>query len=209
MPEYLDLPEYEWDDVIKAYRHADTGEVVSDEQMQDLLDDLYDQAADEMAGMARDAVEGKMTAILFLLAAAFLLKQLYNAFSALAVGGWLHMTDEDWLRNGVLLSAEYNYLSGMAQDIEGNKLSVVQADSRIRLYMGRAYARYWEILVRERTMSSMFTEYRWMDTKDERECGDCPMYAAQGWVRIGTFGTVPGAGATACLGACRCWLEFR
>ena len=209
MTAYADLPDYVWDDKVRAYRYVDTGEIVSDEQMQDLLDDLYDEAADEMAGLARDAVEKKMTAVLFLLAAAFLLKQLYNVFAALAVGGWARMTADDWLRNGVLLSSEYQYLAGMAQDVQAGNLTAVQADARIRLYMGRAYARYWELLVRERMTLDTYTLYRWMDVRDEKECADCPQYADQGWVRVGTLGTVPGAGATECLGACRCWLEFQ
>jgi hypothetical protein len=208
------LPGYMWDDRMAGGRYRDaSGRLVSAETIRALLVDIHDASASRFAALARDAVEGHIGAAHFQRAMMVELRHLYNATSALAVGGYSRMTFAEYGRNGQILRQEYRYLAGFAQDIADGKLSVAQAEARARLYAGKAYSRYWDEISRVYQRSGAGEE-RWVTAADELVCHDgkdrmgCAELGQRGWVPIGTLPN-PGDGSTTCLGACRCHKEFR
>lgn len=218
------LPGYIWDQRLGngtgRYRHVLSdgrlGRIVSRDEIVGLLRDVSDASGAKFAGLARAAVEGRITPAEFFRAMQGELRALYNSTSALAVGGWNKMGPVEWGRNGRILGlgtkeypvGEYTSLAKFAQAIANGELTPAQAEARARLYAGKAYARYWQEDQLLRLAGGQY-EVLWEDVGDERECGRCPELAAMGWVEIGAHGTVPGAGATPCLGHCRCRLRYR
>jgi hypothetical protein len=188
------------------------GALVSRETIVGLIRDVHDASAARFGLLAQDAVAGRITAADFQQAMMLELRHLYNASSALAVGGYGNMTAVEWGRNGQILRGEYQYLAGFAADIADGKLSPAQADARARLYAGKAYSRFWAEHGLQQQAAG-FTEERWNTAADERVCTDgerlgCQGLGQLGWVPIGTLPN-PGDGSTQCLGACRCAKEYR
>lgn len=207
------LPGYWWDTRINhgrgGWRSQTTGQVVANSRIINLVNELSERSGDRIAELGRQAALGNVTPQEFQRAMQVELRNQYNANTALAKGGWNKVTPSEHGRNGAVLRNEYQHLTSFAQDLADGKLTPEQAAARARLYSGKAYSRFWQEDELERTKDAAYTMYRWRDVRDERECSDCSALAAQGWVPIGTFGTVPGAGDTVCLGNCRCELEYR
>jgi hypothetical protein len=210
------LPGYVWDKRLGStgrYRELTPtgalGRIVSRDSIVADLRSVHDAASLRYGNLAADAVNGLISPAKFQRAMEAELKASYNATSALARGGWSQMDAASFGRNGQLLRQEYGYLSGFAQDLADGNLSAAQAAARAKLYAGKAYSRYWAEDQLLKQNAGQVTEERWNDTGDARECSRCEQLAAMGWVPIGEHGTVPGAGATPCGGACRCDLEYR
>jgi hypothetical protein len=209
------LPGYAWDRRLGngsgRYREvlADgrLGRIVGRDRIVGELRSVAQASATRYANLAADAVGGRLSPAYFQEAMRAELRNLYNATSALARGGWSQMDAAAWGANGQILKGEYSYLAGFAQDIADGKLSEAQAMARAELYAGKAYSRYWAE-DRDMKIAAGYTEEQWLDTSDDRECGDCVALARRGRVPIGSLGTVPGAGDTACLGHCRCEIAF-
>lgn len=217
-PWFEALPGYAWDTRMKGGRYrlilpdGRLGPLVARDEIIRLVKDLHDASATRFGLLAQDAVAGRITASDFQQAMMLELRHLYNASSALAVGGYNKMTAVEWGRNGQILREEYRYLAGFAQDIADGKLTPAQADARARLYAGKAYSRFWaeNSLVQVR---AGFAEEQWVTAADERVCHDgerlgCNELGQLGWVIIDTLPN-PGDGSTECLGACRCEKEYR
>lgn len=217
-PWFESLPGYAWDNRFRGGRYriilpdGRLGALVSRDEIVAVVRNLHDASAARFGLLAQDAVAGRITAADFQQAMMLELKHLYNASSALAVGGYNRMTAVEWGRNGQILRSEYGYLAGFAQDIADGKLSPAQADARARLYAGKAYSRFWAEHSLQQQAAG-FTEERWNTAADERVCtggerAGCQGLGELGWVAIGTLPN-PGDGSTECLGACRCDKEFR
>lgn len=161
-----------------------------------------------LGDLAVAVAEKRLTQSDGVLAGAQLLKDLYNANSALARGGWRQMTFAAWGRNGQILRGEYAYWNRFMTEIAAGNLSESQIRARAALYVGKAYSRFWaedRILKLE---SAKWRYEQWIDMDDLVECSDCHDLAALGKVPAGTLKTVPGAGETRCLGACRCLIIY-
>lgn len=209
------LPGYVWDTRMRGGRYRTIGPegrlgpLVSRQTLVDDLRNIHDASAARFGNLAVDAVNGAISPAEFQRVLMGELKNLYNASSALARGGWSQMDAASFGRNGQILRGEYGHLAGFAQDIAAGRVSEAQAAARAKLYVGKAYSRYWSEDALQRRASGAYREERWNDTGDNRECHDCERLAGQGWVPIGSLGTVPGAGDTDCGGACRCEIEYR
>ena len=184
------------------------GKMVSAGDITDLSRNMADAQAGRMAALAQDAVEGRISPAVFQQAMQSELRNAYNANAALGKGGFQKMTAVEYGRNGGILQGEYRNLAQFAQDITDGKLTVAQAQARADLYGGKAYSRYVDEDARRKRESGDFTQEKWVDVGDERECIDCRGLAARGWVPIGTS-PIPAAGQTQCYGNCRCSLEYR
>jgi hypothetical protein len=188
------------------------GALVARDTIVGLIRDVHDASSARFGLLAQDAVAGLITPADFQQAMMLELRHLYNASSALAVGGYNNMTAVEWGRNGQILRGEYAYLAGFAQDIADGKLTPAQADARARLYAGKAYSRFWAEHSLQQLVAG-FTEERWNTAADERVCTGgmrlgCQGLGELGWVPAGTLPN-PGDGSTVCLGACRCAKEYR
>jgi hypothetical protein len=215
MPTRGYLPGYIWDSRMSyggRYRRVlpdgRLGQLVSRAEIVGGLRTLNANSARLLADLAEDVVAGYLMPQDFEQAAMLTLRNLYNANSALARGGWLQMDAAAWGRNGQLLRQEYVFLRRFTQELAAGNLSAAQARARAALYVGRAYSRFW---AEDAPLQQQYgkTEVTWIASDDERECVDCAAEAAIGWRPIAALDSVPGAGAQRCLGACRCTLEFR
>lgn len=207
-PLRAELPGFAWDDRLSGGRYRRVlpdgrlGRIVSRDEIVGLLRDVSDASGAKFAGMARAAVEGRITPAEFFRAMQGELRALHNACAALGVGGWGKVTPQIWGRNGQTLRGEYAYLRDFCEAVANGELTPAQAAARARLYAGKAYSRFWAE-DRLQQIAAGMVEERWDDTGDDRECSDCHALAARGWVPIGTLPS-PGDGSTECLGACRC-----
>ena len=184
------------------------GQLVARSEIVAGLRTLNANSARLLADLAEDVVNGLLLPSDFQQAAMVTLRNLYNANSALARGGWLQMDAAAFGRNGQLLRQEYVYLRQFSADLASGNVTVAQARARAAMYIGRAFSRFNS---EDQTMQVKYgkTEVLWVDTQGPNECNRCPELAAMGWVPIGAHGTVPGAGDTPCGGHCACLLEYR
>ncbi|HCB13617.1 MAG TPA: hypothetical protein DEP36_08655, partial [Gammaproteobacteria bacterium] len=83
-----------------------------------------------------------------------------------------------------------------------------QIAARARLYVNASGAAYEYGKLAAVIASGNFTEEFWQ-LGDAEHCADCESLNSQGWVKIGTLGTVPRAGATECLVNCQCEIRYR
>ena len=218
---FTSLPGFAWDKRLGStgrYRvilpDGRLGAIVSADSLTNLVRELHDASGARFGALAQDAVLGKITPADFQAAMMTELRHLYNASSALAVGGYNHMTSVEYGRNGQILRGEYRFLAGFAQAIANGDVSLAQADARARLYVGRAYSRFWSEFSLQQIQGGM-DEERWNTQEDERVCHTskdgkigCVELGDLGWVRIGTL-PAPGANEQPCGGACRCSKSFR
>lgn len=216
------LPGYVWDERLGGrYRRLNAngslGALVSRDTLVAGLREIAKRSETALGDLAMAVANNQLTVVDAQLAGQYLLKDLYNAYAALARGGWDRMDAAAWGRTGRILGlgtkdypvGEYASWRAFMTEIAQGNLSEANIRARAKLYAGKAYARYWQEDRLLKLAAGQFNEERWYDAKDERECGDCPALAALGWVPIGTFRTWPGAGATECLGNCRCAIAYR
>lgn len=202
------LPAYAWDTRSTRYRSIETGRYVARRKIVDLLRGVTDSAADRMGAIARLAARGDISPATFERAMQLELKHAANASAALGVGGWDRATNATHGRTGAALRVQYQFLRGFVRDIQAGGMNENVAASRAALYAGAAYNRYWTE-ERRGMLASGRTHVRWNVHHDSRECEDCARLGGLGWMPIETLPTTPGAGATACLGHCRCSLDYR
>lgn len=214
-------PGFVWDTRLKGGRYryvlpdGRLGALVSRDKLVAGLRELAANSETALQKLALALARGDLTLNDAQLAGQVLLKDLYNAFSALAHGGWAQMDAAAWGRNGRILGlgtreypvGEYASWRNFMQEIAAGKLSEAQIRDRAGLYAGKAYSRYWAENIR--IARSDFAEVHWNDVGGPEECSDCEHLALIGWMPIESLATVPGAGATRCLGNCRCSLSYR
>lgn len=206
------LPGFVWDVKNQVYRRVSAsgviGEVVSRETIVKVLDQLAARSERMLGDLVMALADDKITERDAYLAGRLLLKDLYNANSALARGGWSQMGAVAWGRNGRLLRDEYRFWQGFVEQVAAGALAEKEIRARAKLYSGRAYSRFWaeDRLLRMLAGDDLWEE--WIDRDDAVECGDCRDLASLGRVPLGTLATVPGAGDTACLGNCRCIILY-
>jgi hypothetical protein len=184
------------------------GRLVSRDKLVSGLREIAANSAQALQEIALGVADGRLLPADGQLAGQMLLKDLYNAYSALARGGWAQMDAASWGRNGQLLRGEYSHWKSFLAEIVDGKLSEAQIRARAALYVGKAYSRFWAEDRLLKLQSGAFTMEQWWDTRGPNECSDCAALAAMGRVPIGTIGTWPGAGQTRCGGACFCVLSY-
>jgi hypothetical protein len=191
------------------------GRLVSRQEFDGWLRTIAGNAEVSLADLAEDVLAGRLLPADFQQAGQYILKHLYNAYSALARGGWAQMDFAAWGRNGRILGqgtreypvGEYRSLAQFAKELAQGEMSIAQARARAELYVGRAFSRYWSesLLIAKQH----YTEVLWIDVGGPEECLDCLALAILGWLPISELTTIPGAGNTTCLGNCRCSLAYR
>ena len=193
------------------YRDLSTGRFVARSTIVDLLRNVTDTSAARLSELAAAVVRGEIPAGLFQRAAMMELKSLHLASAALGAGGWDRLTQADFGRIGATLKGEYRYLAGFVHDLELGKLTEAQAAARAALYAGKGYSQFYVTERREKNDRALkrgrILYARWHTVGDSEVCRDCQALEAIGWQPASLF-PVPGDGHTACLGNCRCSLEY-
>ena len=201
------LPGYVWDSRLRGgrfrsvYEDGRLGRIVAARDIVQQLRTLTERSGRLFANLAEDAFTGRITAADFQRALMGELRALYNANSALAVGGWQRMGPAEWGRNGGLLREEYRHLAAFAQELAEGKLSLAEARARAALYADNAYARYWQEDLRLKQEAGL-KEERLITMGDDRVCVICRSAERQGYVPLGTFGIPLHLG-------CRCEKAYR
>lgn len=206
------LPGYLWDAARGSYRrvlpNGTLGSYVTRDEIVAGLRQIAAASETLLGNLAMAVARGELTQNDGVLAGAQLLKDLYNANSALARGGWSKMDAAAWGRNGQILRGEYAYWKNFMAAVARGELSEAQIRARAALYVNKAYSRFFAEDRLLKLQDSSLTWESWLDTGGENECSDCLALAALGRVPIGTFKTVPGAGQTRCLSNCRCMILY-
>lgn len=217
-----DLPGYVWDERLGGGRYrrllddGRLGRIVSQREIVRLLRVIADEIADALGNFAVALSNGHITLADAELAGQAMLFDFYNAFTALGRGGWSKMNDAARLRSIIILTRGTSaYPVGELQSwrefmraIVSDSMTEQAIRARAALYAGKAYARFWE---EDRILRLQAGDYQWetwLDHDDDAECNDCLALAALGKVPLGALPTVPGAGDTRCLGACRCAIIY-
>lgn len=197
-------PEYIWNPPLRRYIDADTGRIVSNQQVRAALDAVILSAKQETRDLTKQLLDGKLALAEWQEQMAFNLKMQTLASFALAKGGWAQMTPSDWGRAGAELKKQYAYLQKFALDIQNGKISF---DGRILtradLYSERARGTFEDVR-REMARAEGFDRERRILGIAEH-CPDCLDAAARGWQEIGTL---PAIGDSVCRQHCHCRFEF-
>lgn len=217
------LPGYVWDERLSGGRYrrllpdGRLGRIVSQREVIANLRDLAETASTMLGDIAVLLSQGRLTLSDAELAGQMLLLDFYNAFTALGRGGWAQMDAAAYQRTATILTsgtshypvAEFASWRDFMAVAQTGQLSAAALRSRAKLYVGKAYSRYWyEERLRLLADTNLHQEV-WLAHDDDATCVDCQALAALGTVPLGTLGTVPGAGATRCLGNCRCAIAYR
>lgn len=110
----------------------------------------------------------------------------------------------DYGRIGANLRTEYAYLRRFSAQIADGKLSPAQINARAKQYIEGAYFNFESGKKESHKRTGWIWERRWMSPVEH--CKDCPVYAAQGWVPIGTL---PGIGQRCQCGSNdKCYFEY-
>lgn len=121
-------------------------------------------------------------------------------------GGIGSMTQADWGRVGRLIREQYKYAAKFESAL--GDLSEAAIVNRASLYAQATGAAFEYGHKAAIIVSGKFKEEFW-ELGDAEHCSDCVDLNAKGWVPIGDLGTVPRAGATACMVNCQCNLKYR
>lgn len=191
-PAGVRLPGYVWDRRLRGgrfrtvYDDGRLGRIVAPRDIVQQLRMLTDRSGRQFANLAEDAFTGRITVADFQRALIGELRALYNANTALALGGWQRLGPAEWGRNGGLLREEYRHLAAFAQELADGKLSLAEARARAQLYADNAYARYWQEDLRLKQEAG-FREERLVTVGDDRVCASCRAAERQGYAPLGTF----------------------
>lgn len=187
-----------WDATRARYRDADTKRFVSAKQVADLA-----QASLEETGKIASGIQAKELGAAL---RAEIKKETVRQYM-LGRGGVNQMTPRDWGRIGASVAEQYGYLDDFIKELD--QLSEAQIASRVKMYINSAREGFEKGKAEAAKQSGEFTEERWVVDTSKENCTDCLALAAQGWVKIGTLGQVPGDGGTQCLTHCGCKIEYR
>jgi hypothetical protein len=110
-----------------------------------------------------------------------------------------------------MVSEQYRYLDrkigNFFEQVEAGELSEDETARRARMYINSTREAY-EVAQGRRLQGSQYNEEKWFTTSGE-SCADCENLERLGWIEVGTLPSVPGAGKTACLTNCECYIAYR
>lgn len=198
------------------YRDSATGYLLSDDEVQGVLNGIIDQAnGDQVETLSTMLEDGRLSAEAYAIAFALLIEILYIQQAELGAGGRDQMTPALWALILGGLAIQYGFLERFAQQIKDGQLTAGQISARAKMYINSSRESFWMMRDEEAKRTGK-TEERWIDEGDSNVCGPCSDAGAMGWQPIGTF-SQPGSGRvmnrprTNCQGLtnCRCEKEYR
>ena len=208
-----------WDSnagLVGQYRNSTTGYILSDDEVQGILNEIIDQAnGDQVETLNTMLEDGRLSAEAYAIAFAILIEILYIQQAELGAGGREQMTPALWALIFGSLAIQYGFLERFAQQIKDGQLTAGQISARAKMYVNSSRESFW-MMRDEKARKEGMTEERWIDEGDSNVCGPCSDAGAMGWQPIGTFAQ-PGSGrvmnrpVTNCQGLtnCRCRKIYR
>ena len=205
-----------WDENREVFIDSDSGEELSLEDAEDLVDELIDDAAEDIDIIIEEFLDTEAPKpdgwhAAFIL----LLKDLFLTLGALGIGGiaLLDTTLSTQIQDA--LDRQLGYLAGFAVQVSQGRLSIRGIKQRSHMYTNSTRQSYWLSRDEFERRRSMVQE-RWITRGDNHVCSPCNDAEDENWRTIGTFAQ-PGSGivmispTTMCLGltSCRCRKEYR
>ena len=198
---------YRWNAVARRYVDADGAEV-SPENVRAALDDSVDDAAllllllttrlrpgaskpIDLPGW-RDGMDAGIRGV-------------HGLAAGLAVGGWARLDGAARAAAEGRVAGQLSFLDAFAGDLADGAVEGAAAEARAASY-ARAATGTFEAVNRAGSVAAGFAEER-RHLNSEKSCDQCPGYAGQGWVPIGTL---PGIGESCSCGSkCACSFAYR
>jgi hypothetical protein len=189
----------------------ETGEVLTQEEVEDLVDEIIDGiAGDDLASLVTALEEGRITVAQWMSDFALLLVALYIL---LALLGRARRDELSFV--SVLLIFQFDRLENLARQIADGQLTAGEVRRRSGMYVNSARQAYWSARDRDARRRGMVEE-RWGTMGDKNVCNPCTEAEMMGFQRLGTFAQ-PGSGRvmnspmTFCIGLanCRCRKFYR
>lgn len=198
-------PGYSWDERAGRYR-SQSGKFVSSNTIREACHDTAQASRDNMARLAGELRSGNLTLAEWQSGMMREIKTVHTAEAAAARGGWAQMSQSDWGATGNLIRKQYEYLDGMAIEIENGKQPLNgRLDARAKQYGQAGYGTFEQMERRYQENDNGMTEER-RTLHAQESCQDCIDIAARGWVAIGTL---PRIGDSRCRTNCACVFEYR
>ncbi len=205
------MPNWGWAEGTNRYRNLDTGRFVSAAQVRGWGAEAIDAGGLATNGFAEMVVDGRLNVRDWTLLMRDEIKDEYIQQYILGRGGLERMTQADWGSIGGSLKEQFVYLRRFSQQIASGELTVGQIQHRSRMYVNSAREAYSRAQGRV-AQGAGLREVRWVVQFEAEHCKSCLAFEALGWQKIADdpyHGATCGSGATECLTACRCHLEFR
>jgi len=205
-----------WEEENQLYRNTETGEILTYEQVLDLIDEIVDDMQDEVSDTLTDMLaDGRLTVVEWEQNKSSMLRGLFAMLFLLGIGLAIP-TEEEWGVLEAALRVQFDYLSSFARQIAREELSIADIRRRSRMYVNSVRQAFW-LGWKVRVSREGKTEELWHTRGDTDVCSPCNEAEGLNWVPLGTLGE-PGSGDvvlwpehTTCRGlvSCRCWKEAR
>lgn len=130
----------------------------------------------------------------------------HRAFAAIALGGVLNASAQDWDRVDETIAVQAGYLDAFVSAVfAGEKDGTSEGLlSQSELYGLASYSTF-ENTVRARELGAGMVSEKRISVQDDRRCQTCEEEAAKSWSPIGTLKPI---GESECLVRCRCYFIF-
>ncbi len=197
---------YTWQDSTRRYRNADSGRFVSRAAVRASLDHVVEQQMDHVRALSADLVSGDLSLAAWRTSMVTALKTSHLEGAAVAKGGWLALTTDDyrWVTDRV--RGQLTYLQRFHDDLAYGRAPMDgTVANRAAMYVEAGVAT-------NRAMESRMAVDRGEELErnigndDDHTCEGCQDATDAGWVPIGTL---PEVGQRDCMSNCRCWMDFR
>lgn len=205
MPPLVGRPAYRFDVHTGQFVNLESGEPVSLEQLQALVDARIVESTRRIRELSDAFVIGGEPRDIAAWERQFLreLRRLHIELAVLGIGGFAQVLT--WQKVEEKLASELGFLSDFASDIEAGFMSDVMIAYRASLYPKAARQEFW-IGVQLASMQAGYRFERRVAVGDKNTCSECTYLDSLGWQPIGTLPPPP----QRCLGLnnCRCTMEF-
>lgn len=202
---------WRYDPRARRYRDTETGRFLTQARSRELIEQSIQATQSPIDELARLVAEGRLAPQDWRERMRQEIKNEVIRQYVLGRGGLEQMTQSDWGSVGGIISDQYRHLDRKAgnfyDEVAAGNLSEGTIAARSRMYINSAREGYERALSR-RLADSEYDEEHWFTTSGE-SCPDCMDYASLGWQPMGTIPTRPGAGDTACLTSCKCYMSYR
>lgn len=201
---------YYWDELVGRYRD-EKGRFVSAETVHNWVNQSIQISTNVTQFLASSVYEGTLSVNDWYKMMQQEIKDEYIRQYLSFIGGRNFMTPADWGSVGGMISDQYKYLKGFAQDIATGNLTEAQIQARAAMYINSAR----EAAERAKAKSAKkadFDEVYWELNPQLENCPDCVEFNSMSWQLVEKDpykGAYPGSGDTRCLTACGCQLVYQ